>query len=333
MKKRESYLDIAKGILILFLLLHHTPIQGDSTMFPKMEVIKIFVLYYGPFFMAAFFLISGYCTNFNKKFVDFISSTAKGIILPMISFTIIVSVISYFVNGDSVYFTKLLTPGYYLYPSGYWFFAALIEVRSIVWLINRYININKLVLGLSYAVGFFGLWVNKNGETPQYTSLLAYQQAMMAFPFVITGVYLKRSSLNIDKLSYIGLSYVVIVILMTILKKPTPDWTFVMAMKPIHYPLFVVLALSGSALVVWGSYKINHNKALEFVGKNSLVFYGMNFVVFNCIRPLFMSLFDMNDYFHIVLWSFLVFISALFILCLVTYIFNTKYFRFLIGRF
>lgn len=332
MKQRILFLDIAKGLLILFLLLHHVPFQGGYVVSPAMESIKSSVVFYGPFFMSAFFIISGYCTNFNKKFVQFLLSSVKGILLPAFTFSVISSIVKIFVYDDLSIGNRLLTTGFYLFPSGFWFFAALFEVRLLLWIINKLHCVDIVVLFVSFVIGFGGLYINKLGDIPQYSSFLSYQHAMMALPFVAIGSYLKGRELDLQ-IKCAGIAYLVIFTLMTLIGKPTPTWTFVMAMKPYHYPLFVLLAITGSSFIIWVSKLIGRNNILEFVGKNSLVFYGMNFVVLDILRPLFAGIIAPNGYFDTGLWFILVYISAFAVLCMLVLVFNTFVGKIFLGKF
>lgn len=68
-KERLHWVDVSKGILILLLLLHHFSsakrvlgIDGDYFTF-----ITCWQQVYTAFFMQAFMIMSGYCSNFNKS--------------------------------------------------------------------------------------------------------------------------------------------------------------------------------------------------------------------------------------------------------------------------
>lgn len=85
MKDRFHYIDIAKGILILLVVIHHQPQLaaefGISN--PFLAALACSSDYFNAFFMPAFFVITGYCTNFQKlPFGKFLGRQAMTIMLP-----------------------------------------------------------------------------------------------------------------------------------------------------------------------------------------------------------------------------------------------------------
>lgn len=83
--KRLSYIDVAKGLLILLVVYDHLP---DMYMY-KLNLSNEYIEYldktqwvYKLFFMLAFFCITGMCSNFNKDFKTFFISNYKSLIIP-----------------------------------------------------------------------------------------------------------------------------------------------------------------------------------------------------------------------------------------------------------
>ena len=96
MKKRITYIDVAKGILICCLLYGHMLIYAcaeginDSVMPIMWESVSL----YNAFFMQTFFLITGLCSSFNKEFKSFLWGNVKALIIP----SIIMVIISFFIQ-------------------------------------------------------------------------------------------------------------------------------------------------------------------------------------------------------------------------------------------
>lgn len=85
MKERLHYMDVAKGILIFLVIIHHQPQleeeHGVSNVF--LAMLDNFSDYYDAYFMPAFFIITGYCTNFMKQSIGkYVLHQAKTIMLP-----------------------------------------------------------------------------------------------------------------------------------------------------------------------------------------------------------------------------------------------------------
>lgn len=84
-RERCHFIDVAKGILILLVVLHHQPMIDKEN-----GIENTFLLclgnassYYNAFFMPAFFVITGYCTNFYSKSIShFFVHQVLSIMLP-----------------------------------------------------------------------------------------------------------------------------------------------------------------------------------------------------------------------------------------------------------
>ena len=71
-KLRFQYIDIMKGILILLVVYGHTVWQAHEVGIHNqtIEMLGETGFLYEPFYMAAFFAITGYCSNFKKSYKD-----------------------------------------------------------------------------------------------------------------------------------------------------------------------------------------------------------------------------------------------------------------------
>lgn len=332
MGKRIVYLDIAKGILILIMLLHHiVPVEG--CIYPLFGRIMAFDVFYGPFFMSAFFIISGYTSNFDKRVDDMLLSSIKGILIPAFFFSIVNVSCQTLNGGDVNHFKVFLSPGFYMYPTGFWFFAALFEARLIICIINKVVKNSLILLLFYFIVGFGGLVINKIGEINSFSSLFAYQQAMMALPFLYLGHILNKRGIPDALINYGGIIYWTIFLVLFFVNKPTPGWSYVMAMKPVHYPFFIIMAITGTMFVLWISKKIISNPIVEYIGKNSLIFYGLNFAVLDIVKPFFVRTIGEDTVLATSLFVLVSLLSMLILLYWFSYILNTRYMKIFLGKF
>lgn len=103
-KSRLHWIDISKGILILLVVFHHLPqvvlSKGQECVF--WQAYDDLKSYYACFFMASFFILSGYVSNFDKRFPRFIWDSFKGIIIPVLSINTIKIIITSIYSGTSV---------------------------------------------------------------------------------------------------------------------------------------------------------------------------------------------------------------------------------------
>lgn len=90
MKNRISYFDVEKGILMLMVIFGHCINWNNEAIkdvdITMLEPIKSLWL---SFFMPAFFVITGMCSNFDRKFKDFLLRNFKGLLIPCWIFTIL----------------------------------------------------------------------------------------------------------------------------------------------------------------------------------------------------------------------------------------------------
>ena len=85
--QRLLYLDVAKGLLILSVILHHLlHCLNKSVNCADNDVYRntwnAFMTFIVPFFMPCFFICSGIVSNFNKNLKDFVSSSSIMLLVP-----------------------------------------------------------------------------------------------------------------------------------------------------------------------------------------------------------------------------------------------------------
>lgn len=88
--KRIDWLDIMKGVLILFVILSHS--------YPA----EIYRQFFTPFFLSMFFFASGYFFSRKASFGDFIKNKRYHLVLPLLLLGGIRMLISYVIERDSL---------------------------------------------------------------------------------------------------------------------------------------------------------------------------------------------------------------------------------------
>lgn len=93
--ERIRYIDVAKGILILFLVISHFGIVVHRIGIDSVNFACIYYLcpFFWPFFMEGFFFVSGYCSHFDVNALTFFKKQMKEIVVPWIFFIIFNKVI------------------------------------------------------------------------------------------------------------------------------------------------------------------------------------------------------------------------------------------------
>lgn len=129
MNLRIRYIDIAKGLLIISVVFWHSICTVEDS--PTLRHLHIFTANtLLPFFMQAFFVITGYCSNFYKSFHKHIWDDFRTLILPAILLSIVIKGFEGELNWKSAFDSIILL-------SGAWFVIALFFCKAFNWVLFR----------------------------------------------------------------------------------------------------------------------------------------------------------------------------------------------------
>lgn len=329
---RIHSIDIAKGILILLL-----PIQHYWSALSRLNlstnydwIILKYQFIVACFFMCAFFVISGICSNFDKSENEFWKGNIKGIVLPYITFTIIDNFPELIQHGTM----NKLYDSFVNYPThcNFWFLFALLGSKTIVYYLLRITRNDICIHCICFALLCFAVLCQK--IFPSY-NILAIYHVMIASFFVLFGYDMKRFSQVYSKLKKYSLYlFPLIIILSMLFDVYLPVFVAGIFLGPSQIPLFVVVAIIGTMFTLKISEIISSNVLLEFAGKNSLIIYALHFIPMYYLLPTIYALSNANSSFG----NFVVFIILLYLIeyicCFVmSYLFSSTRFKVLIGRY
>lgn len=332
---RLEYIDVAKGLLICLMVFGHilniATYQTEANIFVKnMNMLE--TLYKG-FYMCTFFVITGFCSNFNKRFSEFTKSNLKTIVLPAFTMFYITQTINLLYDGN----TKLVDYMHFNFHSFFieqglsaWFLASLFVARNIYWFVNNLIIKSKyrfLLFAIFYVLGYY-----LSHHTHNYWS---YQQALMFVIFLEYGQYLKRLSVKqFSSRNFIFCLCVYIALYLYTMYITKGEIVGIHRMIQISKETLLsnlLMAISGSYMILFLSQKIGKNCLLQYLGKNSLIVYLLNWHVIVIFWDVFHPLLGNWAFNNIVCYAavFLLTISfcAIFIKLL-----NIKYVRCVIGK-
>lgn len=217
--RRLYYIDNAKGLLIICVVLGHIPyalrLLGKElpyVCFPLNETMFIYVGIY----MQAFFMLSGYTSNFDKPFLTFLIRNVKGIIVPCFALGSLAQILNYILIGN--YSPSVFLDGFFdfLFCENLWFLWAMFCARLIYWPVCHFIR-NKIFQGIvMMGILVAGIILNhicvSNSLSYLYKNYCFYRTAMCLGVFLWLGDMLKTIKLS-DKVSLtIGLMYVPLII-------------------------------------------------------------------------------------------------------------------------
>lgn len=327
-KKRLSYLDVAKGLLILFLLLHHTidftfSIKGlhiTNNFLSYMKEIQRPVMLC--FFMQAFFFITGYCSNFSLAFKIFFIKQVKTLLFPAIFLTVILFLIKKDISG--------LSNSLILYGGLYWFLVSMFVSKTIFWCFIRVFTKSKKILFIVLLLLSLGgtafkqlnltnyWWIQQTCDLTLYIFLgNVLKSNITNRKIFITSIILYVATISCCYLTNIGIPHV------------TAGFNTTLTTWPIH----IILSCCGTITFVNICYLIKANTFLEFIGKNSLIFYLFHDNIVMKLLKTFKSILQQNDNLLSLSITLIIIVITIIVLSIISHILNKKYFSWIIGKF
>mgnify|MGYP003735900695 CR=1 FL=1 len=282
---RKYFLDIAKGIGIVFVMLGHSAI-GESI-----------ASYTYIFNMPMFFFVAGYLTNLAKyqNYWQFLKSRLKGILIPYLGLSII-SVIFYkfyyrMPGNDYITIQNMLkvfvlaTRNQIFYNIPLWFLPTLFITENIFYWIRK-INRWWLELIIMFILGWYFVMAWDTLYNPKLFWTL--DNACFYLIFLALGYYVRNKFIDITKLNWWVKNAMWIIMLsinlLVIVNKTWFDKIFrnkaLLNNSMFYYISLIVLAVAGIWSILKISKIINRQKILEFIGRNSLTFFGLHVLVF-----------------------------------------------------
>ena len=347
--ERIPYIDVAKGLLILIVILHHLPYVAvkvgaeDSFYY---ETFNYQFLYY-TYFMPAFFLITGYCSKQSREFNlgNLVVKNLKTIILPAFTLGLLSSCIGLvgitYKQGIGVLPIEFAKAVYQNIVSivknggNYWFLSALFVSKIMYGIVNYCVICRgrgrKSLFFIYLIFVFLGYFCFSMGLTEHW----AIWHAFMLCIFLFCGQLLREFGIS-KKMSVGCITLFVVVtffyvVILNRLSLPKITSTIVINSWR-EVPVFLILSFTGSVMIMTISRLINENSYLQFWGRNSLIVYGIHWAILFKLYRIVLPYIGYN-----VMLSLLTYIGVFFATQLVVYIFikmlNLPYVRYSIGKF
>ena len=329
-KFRDRSLDMTKGILISFLVIHHIAEVGFRINQINNEVLSIISQFQKPaitcYFMPAFFIITGMVSDFSRPLGSFIYSQFKSLLLPAITFTILFHPFFY------VGYASLPYDIFLLFKEGgmHWFLIALFLAKCIFCLLRRVIISQYKLLLVLIVISLFGTFVNHFDLFPNY---LMNRQVFDLMLFLGLGNMYKKEIRNINIGVVCICIYSCLILLYYITNHDFPYVTAWFGCYLSNWPFHVILSITGSVSLLTICRKIPVDTLIEYLGRNSLVVYLMQlyllFVFFNAFGNLFLN----NELIPSVFYVIIIFISTIGIGLFTAHVLNNTFLKVLIGKF
>ena len=321
MKARIRYVDIAKGIGILLVVLCH--IMSNSSIY---NIIYMF-------HMPLFFFLSGITFNNTEKFTKFIEKKFRGICIPYFLFSIVSFIywilierkirnqldISAFKNFVNILLCQVEN-NLYIANVVLWFLPCLFISSIIAY------NILKKKKGVIYSLLL--LIIGYILCTKQITLPFTLETSFIAQFFIICGFYFNKAKKFNNNLLYLLIS-----ILLFIFSAVFNTEVNMLSHSYGNLLLFVMGSISGIYIMIFVCRLIKKSLVLEKIGKMSLL-------IMCCHEPLkrivlqILSLL-LNESTDIIRTNYIVSIVALVIIIIIIFPFNyliNKYVPFILGK-
>lgn len=328
-KKRLNYIDVAKGLLIIFVVVGHT-LAALNKVYPESAFLTTSLdlkkILWVSFYMPAFFFLTGFCSNFDKPFGKFFVANCKSLKVPAVFFGVIYSLGHCLQHGGgSVDVLKiiLISPLH----SGFWFLDALFISRIVYWFVNRFFFDYKIKMAISFVL--FGvsviLWKNLECNDDFFNIL----HALILTFFISFGQFVRMVNYEFPQKSVLFfIPYIAVCFFLFLNGLTIPSVTRVINIDYNIFP-FVLLSLCGTMSVISISKMINQSAVLEYIGRNSLVFYMIHLIVLSpCLKICKKVLPDDA------VTVFFVVCVLLFVACAVSsFLLGKRYLKILLGKF
>ena len=330
--ERLHYIDVAKGLLICLVVLSHIPqvmmkLYGSLT--PAIRSLEYLEVFYVPYFMPAFFVITGFCCNFDTKLIPFVKKQFCSIMIPAFCLGFISMWINLIQNGvtDWSMYCKLGFRTFLLYGGVYWFLGALFLAKIIYYLFCKFIQSIWGRLFLCILCILFGLLLHRMC-IKEYWFIT---HAFMLIIFLWIGEFIRDIKISTLHYAIAGFIYVALVLIETGVGLNIPYITATINVKYSQLCNFLLISISGVVGILGIARAIKNSNILEKLGRQSLVIYCLHISLEMLFAKCF-YIFSSSELFEYI-FVFLLFGFTI-ISCLgISKLLNKQYFRFILGKF
>jgi fucose 4-O-acetylase-like acetyltransferase len=258
---RTSWIDFAKGICMSAIILDHT----ESYYIDTHHVLQY--NWYVVNVLLVFFFISGYLFYKNEKFdlKHKIISICKRLLLPYFIFTSLIAFPKAIIHGQSTEFIDIAKQ--IILGQASWFVSALIISEILFALLIKISKGNHYIMAPICILAFFANYLFKIPNIPFWT----INQSLLVIGFLYAGYLFHHKEIFL-KTVHIFVLLPLIILLKYIETKDGIN----MILYPLdinNYLFFIIDSILCCWIIISISHKINKNKAIEWIGSHSLVYY------------------------------------------------------------
>lgn len=305
-QKRIKWLDILKGISMFMIILAHSGAPQEYTWF------------YNPFFLSAFFFVSGYTFRPMQNTKQFVVHKLKGQVYPFVVFGFINAVIAIIIEHDSWIDRLQFLISRNRVWDDMWFIACLVSSEFVFYLLFRITEKcfkeqdAKLIMLLivSLVISYFGILYIRNVPIKLPWQ---FEYACSNVIFVAIGYVMKKKEekfIVYNKIRWwtiISIIYIAVVLVF-------PNQVAIHSGEYANWVLYLFDATLGIASLVLFSQMIEKylnssliSKFIVFVGANTLVYYAFQSKVIKIVKMFLIkiNMASMSSYFSSLIVAFI----------------------------
>lgn len=329
-KERIHWIDMAKGILIILVAMHHMTMRGDELGISCpaisffMPLVSTFL-----FYMPAFFVIAGFFARYDASFKDFIIKNARALLLPLIIFSLLGGILKeiFYEILKGSYNADALESTSFFVSIDYWFILALFLAKCIYWGVSRISE--KFWVRLSVCLGFYVLGVAAlKIWLPNY---FCWNHALILLVYLPIGQWIFN---HLDGWKAFLVSLVVLIAGCCFyrwqgLNVPAPEGSMLLNLKSALPSL--LLCVAGSFVFLKLCSLVKRARLLEIIGRNTLAIYIMHWWVEVLALKVLRGFFSQGVWVS-TMATLVVLAAAVLVPCLISELLNHPKLRWVLGK-
>ena len=299
-KNRIDYIDLAKGICIFLVVLHHALLNYDIRDYPSMHFFQMFR-------MPLYFLLSGLFFKQYEGFFGFMKRKINKLLIPYIAFSLITLLMPY--HNRAIWFLLCL----FILNI---FFYAIFEIAEISE--KKYSQKAKIIVivALSIIAGIIGFYLCK-----QRILFKTYiPTALVAIPFFGLGFVMRKYTKILNNSKYDKFMWILAIPLFFITWICQGRATFLFGIFELSLISLYIGGFAGILAILFIAKSLHRLPILSYCGRYSIIILVTHLFVLKFALKRVISIFTgmgMKDYVAVAILSVILMLAYVFIIPLV----------------
>ena len=287
--ERKHYIDIARGVAIILVVMGHAVNEYSLNSEPLEKIIY-------SFHMPLFFIISGlvFRVKDGDTFPAFFKKRSKGLMLPYLLFAALITLAniaqSVILKAPSAFFDLLKTKSGIIHTllltnhgafSNLWFLPSMLVAQALLFIVLKYVKNKYAAAALCFLPSIIVIFIS-----PKISLPLCFESAVVSVMYLYAGVLANKTEF-VEKSKYAKLIIFAVIFALYSAIYLTKMYELRLSYYEVQFGsplLFLATSFSGSMLVIELSYIIKHCKILEILGRYSLYIFGFHYIIQNALR-------------------------------------------------